>query len=874
MGEVYRARDTRLNRDVAVKVLPEIFASDPDRLARFRREAQLLASLNHPNIAAIYGLEESEQTTALVLELVDGSTLAERVVDGPIPLEEAVAIARAMADALEAAHERGVVHRDLKPANIKLTSDGKVKILDFGLAKLLDSGVATPAPVPSGSLSQSPTFTAPVHFHPGGQALTLAGSILGTAAYMSPEQAKGRPADRRADIWSFGCVLFEMLTGRAAFGGDTVTETIASVMHQEPAWNTLPASTPRPLEQILRRCLTKDAARRLRDIGDARFDLEDAADARHDIAPRNVGSMAVWSWIALAFAGGLGLAGAIAWMSLDGPPTVPTARWTVSLPEDAPIDLGGPWSSLAISRDGRSIGYVALTRQGRLLFVRRAEDFTPRAIGGTAGVWEAFFSPDGQWIGFIAADRLRRVAVTGGQPVTIAEAANYHSGMWADDGSIYMGGRAGLAKVLPDGQITELVKPEPNEGALTEPDLLPDGSLLFTIEPNDVTSFDDARLGILTPAGERRVILEGGAFARYSPTGHIVYARGGQIMAVRFDVQRLATVGEPVPVTAGGAFDVASGSAYFALSRNGVLVYVPGGPNVKQRSLAWIDRRGVLSPLPAPPRFYAEPSISQDGRQIAFTARAANDDVWTYDIAREAFTRLTFPRGNSQVPLWTPDGRRIVYGVDREGVRRLVWRPADGNGAEEPLTPAEYFQTPGSWSPDGTLLVYTQDRPETGSDLFIMPIDGDRRPVAFLSTPVNERWPVFSPDGRWIAYTSDETGQFEVFVAPYPGPGRRWQLSQDGGMRPAWRADGREIVYSTNGRLMSVAVESGTVLEAEPPREVVQLPPFSEYSAMSPDGTRFLVVYGGGDGTDRAARELHVVQNWFETLQRRAAGVP
>lgn len=861
MGEVYRGRDTRLNRDVALKVLPDIFASDPDRLARFKREAQLLASLNHPGIAAIYGLEGSDQTTALVLELVEGSTLAERLTQGAVSVDESLSIGRQLADALEAAHERGVIHRDLKPANIKFTVDGRVKVLDFGLAKLLDANAASAPRAAETNLPNSPTVTTP--------AMTSAGIILGTAGYMSPEQAKGRPVDKRTDIWSFGCVLFEMLTGRAAFGGETMTDIIAAVIHKEPPWETLSPAVPRQVQQLVRRCLAKDPARRLRDIGDARFELEESGPTDPTQVPHRSAATArvVWRWSVPALIVGAAAAGVIATL-LFRTPSAPAAvtRWSVVLPVDAPLSLRGPWASLSISRDGRTIAYIADTGTGRHLVVKRTDELTPRVIGGTTDAWESFFSPDGQWIGFIAADRLKKVAITGGQPALIADVPNFDSGVWADDGTIYLGGRAGLAKVSPDGQLTHLVKPADDEGALAGPDLLPDGSVLFTIEPNNVTSFDDARIGILTPAGDRRVLLEGGAYVRYSPSGHLIYARAGQIMAAPFDPRRL-TVGEPVAVVAGGSFDVASGSAYFALSRTGVLVYVPGGPMRKARSLVWLDRRGTLTPIPVPRRFYAEPSISPDGQQIAVTLRAANDDVWTYDIARNAFTRLTFPRGNNQVPIWTPDGRGVVYGLDRHGVRRLVRRAADGSGDEQPLTPAEYFQTPGSWSPDGKLLVYTHYRPETSGDLFLVPIGGDRPPVPFLATPVNERLPAFSPDGRWIAYTSDETGQFEVFVTPYPGPGRRWQVSQGGGVAPAWRSDGREIVYNNTERLMAVDVAAGSPFRAGPPRELAKLPPFTDYFAMARDGSRFLLVVA--DGEDRTARELKVVLNWTEELKQR-----
>jgi dipeptidyl aminopeptidase/acylaminoacyl peptidase len=420
--------------------------------------------------------------------------------------------------------------------------------------------------------------------------------------------------------------------------------------------------------------------------------------------------------------------------------------------------------------------------------------------------------------------------------------------------------------VSGDGHVTPLLRPEPNEGELTQPDLLPDGSILFTIEPNNVSSFDDARIAVLTPKGERRVVLEGGAYARYSPTGHLLYARGGEIMAVAFDTGRLSTSGQPSGVIAGGLFDPVAGVASFALSRTGTLVYAPGGPVLGERSIGWLDRRGVLTPIQAPRRQYAEPSISHDGLQIAFTIRAANDDIWTYDIVRNAFTRLTFPRGNSEVPIWSPDGRRVVYGVDRQGVRRLVSRSADGSGEEEPLTPAEYFQTPGSFSPDGKLLAYTQDRPDTGSDILMLPLEGERKPSAFLATPVHERTPAFSPDGKWIAYSSDATGQFEVFVTPYPGPGRKWQISQGGGVRPAWRRDGREIVYQNKDALMSVDVATtGTGLQFQTPHELLKRPS-GDYWSMTPDGSRFLVIYGAKQDS---GRELEVVTNWFEELKQR-----
>ncbi len=851
MGEVYRARDTKLGRDVALKILPLAFTTDAERVARFRREAQVLASLNHPQIGAIYGLEEAGGSQFLVLELVEGESLDKRVARGPIPISDAIPIAAQIAEALEAAHQKGIVHRDLKPANIAVTSGGAVKVLDFGLAKAVEPAASS---LPFDG-TRSPTMAM----------ISSVGTIVGTAAYMSPEQARGKTVDKRADIWAFGCVLYEMLTGRCAFSGETATDVIAAVVGQEPAWEALPAATPARIRRLLRRCLVKDPALRLRDAGDARLELDDRLDEQSLAAPaRRTENTAVRAIAAVV--AGVAIAGALGWMAARRSQVNagPITRWTLSLPADAPIDMNRPWLSVAISRDGRAIAYIAAAPNDGALVLRRADDLRPQTLAGTTPAWEAFFSPDGQWIGFLSADRLKKVAITGGQPVVIADAANYNCGVWADDGTIYLGGRAGLAKVRPDGTLTPILRPASNEAELSHPDVLPDGSLLFTIKPNDVTSFDDARIAVLTPKGERRILLEGGASARYSPTGHIVYVRAGQMMAVSFDASRLAVSGRPVVVMNDVAYDANTSVAFYALSRTGVLTYIPGGQLVRTRSMAWLDRQGNTTPITTERRTYAEVSVSPDERQLALTIRAANDDVWTYDLARGSFSRMTFPHGNSQVPVWSADGSRLVYALDREGVRSLVSRPLDSGGGEEPVTPAQFFQTPGSASRDGKLLAYEEDRPGTGSDIFVVPLEGRRTPVPFMATRVNERSPQFSPDGRWIAFESDETGRFEVFVAPYPGPGRKWQLSDGGGSLPGWRRDGREIVYRNGNQLMSVNVTNLTPFESSRPRPLVALPAHTTYFAMTPSAERFLVVYG--DGRDETAREMNVVLNWFTEL--------
>ena len=879
MGEVYRARDTALNRDVALKILPEPFAADAERLVRFTREAQLLASLNHPHIAHIYGLERQEgrdgpdgrgPLSFIVMELVDGEDLAARIARGPLPLDDALAIARQIAEALEAAHEQGIVHRDLKPANIKVRPDGTVKVLDFGLAKAVERAGPVGGVGGTGGLAvtNSPTLMSPL-------AMTGVGVILGTAAYMSPEQARGKAVDRRADIWAFGCILFEMLTGRRPFDGETISDVVAAVIHQEPPWSALPPETPARVRVLLKRCLEKDARQRLRDAGDARLEL-DAPERDLDVQPPSPavvnqprsGARAIGIAALLAAAA----ASALTWWWLARPvdrrPEV--SRFSVSLAADAPLDVRGPWSSVAISRDGRTIAYIGQVGKTRQLFIRRADEAAPQRVTGAIDPWEAFFSPDGQWLAFVDTDRLKKVALTGGQPQLIAEAANLNSGVWADDGSIYLGGRAGLVKVDQNGHSTTLAKPEPNEVETSSPDLLPGGALLFTVKPYDVTSFDDARIAVLTPNGQRHVLIEGGTNARYSPTGHLVYARGGDILAVAFDADRLSISGQPIPLERGGMLDTASGTAHFALSRNGTLVYAPGGPVAQERTLAWVDRGGSITPIHAPGRFYSEPRISPDGHQIAFDVRAANDDIWTYDIDRGTAARLTFTHGNNQAPIWSPDGSRIVYAVDRLGVRRLAWRPSDGSGSEELLTPAEYYQTAGSFSPDGKLLAYTEDRPETAGDIFLLPLEGARKPIPFLATPFDERRPAFSPDGRWITYESNETGRFEVFAMPYPGPGRKWQVSNGGGLRPTWSRDGTEIVYATDDmtRLMAVRVKStASTIDPGVPSELLNLLPLTEYFDVSPDGQRVLVVETGAART--VVRELNVILNWFETLKAR-----
>jgi Tol biopolymer transport system component len=858
MGEVYRATDTRLKREVAVKIIPSALAADPDRLARFQREAEVLASLNHPHIAAIYGVEESQGGRALVMELVEGDDLSQRIARGAIPIDEALPIAKQIAEALEAAHEQGIVHRDLKPANVKVRPDGSVKVLDFGLAKALE-----PTGPKSPNVSGSPTITTP--------AMTQMGMVLGTAAYMSPEQAKGRVADTRSDIWAFGCVLYEMLSGRRAFAGDDVSEVMASVIRSDPDWTALPPSTPSRLRELLQRCLQKDAKRRLRHIGDARIEIEETM-ARPD--PARVGARAPGGpYFAWAVATVFAALAAVGWWNAaratSSSPAPIVARFALALPSRAPMELEGPWPFLTISPDGRAIAFVAHLGSGaRLLYVRRIDGFDAQPLPGTDGAFSPFFSPDSQWIAFFANGKLKKVPAAGGTPRAIADAASDDNGSWSDDGTILVGGGTGISRLSPDGSHRELIsKLEAGETSHAFPHALPDGrTVLFTIQRGDMTSYDDGRIAVQTTGGPRRVVLEGGASGSYVPSGHIVYARGGSIMAVAFDPRRLAVIGQPAEVVQGGMFDQFSGAARFAVAGAGTLVYAPGGPvPIAELSLQWQDRRGAIQPIDAPRRFYADPHFSPDGRVIAFTVRAANDDVWAYDTTRQAFTRLTFTQGNNQWPVWSPDSERVTYRNDRDKTATLYSRRADGSGAEERLTTGSYEQTPGSWSSDGRVLAYTELRPGQGLNLAILSMDGGRTTRNLIDTPYNESNPMFSPDGHFIAYESDETGQREVFVSPFPGPGRKWQVSNGGGFSPQWTRRGQELLYRNGDRILTVTVTT-TPFQLTSPRELLVLPPRTTEFAAAPDGERLMLIHR--DGADLVAPQLHVVLNWLDELKR------
>jgi Tol biopolymer transport system component len=868
MGEVYRARDRKLNRDVALKVLPEHFALDAARLARFRREAQILASLNHPNIAAIYGLEESTSVGALVLELVEGPTLADRIAQGPLPISEALPVARQIAEALEAAHEHGIIHRDLKPANIKVRPDGTVKVLDFGLAKALGSAGSSHDASPSATITSPAMMTAP-------------GVVLGTAAYMSPEQARGKAVDKRADIWAFGCVLYEMLTGQRAFGGEDVAGTLARVVEREPDFDALSASIPARVGQALRVCLRKDPRQRVGDIRDVRLALEGAfetADA-HTGAPvhvppsRRVGLAGAWGIVA-----GGAIVGALMWFAIR-PPAPRVMRLTIAPTAASMLSISGFARDLAITPDGSRIVYVGAN--GTQLFMRALDALEPVAI--FTGIHEGpFVSPDGEWVGFCVPGALKKVAMTGGPAVTMVSLDGGSRGAtWARDGTvIFATGNVatGLQRVSAAGGTPEvLTRPDraQQESDHLWPEILPAGrGVLFTTTAL-TGGLDAAQVAVLDlQTGVRKVLIRGGSHAHYVPSGHLVYAAAGALRAVAFDPVRLETRGTPVPIVdqivttgAGGADAVVAG--------DGTLAYVSGGGGAvePQRTLVWVNRQGQETPIAAPPRAYVYPRIAPDGASIAVYSQDQELDIWRWDLARSTLTRLTLGGANDIHPAWTANGRRLIFSSERAGARNLFWQAADGTGAVERLTESPNQQNAVAVSPDGTRLIFTEADGKTRADVMQVELDGTHRATPLVQTPFSEQNGIISPGGRWLAYQADDSGQLEVYVRPFPDVnGGHWQVSTGGGTRPLWAPNGQELFYvSPAGALMRVGVERSPSWATTQPTRLIKEGYFTAPPAtagrtydISPDGQRFLLI----KPETATPPSIVVVQNWFEELKR------
>jgi eukaryotic-like serine/threonine-protein kinase len=884
MGEVYRARDTRLKRDVALKILPDSFATDPERLARFQREAEVLASLNHSRIAAIYGLEESDASPgsgqavrALVMELVEGPTLADRIAQGPIPVDDALSIARQIAEALEAAHEQGIIHRDLKPANIKVRPDGTVKVLDFGLAKALDpAGVAR-------DVSQSPTITSPA-------LMTGVGTLLGTAAYMSPEQAKGRRADRRSDIWAFGCVLYEMLTGKPAFGGDDVADTLAAVLRGEPDWSALPPSVSPTLRTYLRRCLSRDPAQRVHDVADMRLAIEGAFDVPLESLPSTPAvrtpalrrrRLLVYVAGAVALAAVASLLGSLTARRLSPPTPVSVVRLTATPLSADPILPTTTGLDIAVSPDGSRIAYVNVEQGSVALYVRRLDQLAAVQIQGLSGAAFPFFSADGESIGFFEGGFLKRVSASGGPAITItAINGTPYGGSWGSNGVIVFttSDSTGLMRVpATGGEPTELTKPGKGEDHAL-PEILPGGrAVLFTIRPQGSPISNGQIAALDLQSGAQKILVSGGGQARYAISGHLVYGFAGTLRAVGFDLGTLTVRGNPVPVV-DRVVTKASGPANFAISSNGLLVYESGDALSTERTLVWVNREGREEPLPAPKRSYTYPRISPDGRRIALDIRDQENDIWMWDVARQTLTRLTFDQGLNRGIAWTPDGRRLAFSAERDGAESVFWQAADGTGAPEVLTKPQPTrpQIPFSFSPDGARLIYG----EPGNppfDLYLLNLAPEPKATPLLPGPRNEHNAEISPDGRWLAYESDESGSAEVYVRPFPNVGDgRWQVSIDGGRRPAWARDGRELFYlKVDGTMIAVPIESGggrEGLAAGIPRTLFKGPYFMVNAGrtydVAADGRRFLMIKSAAPAGSSSAPQLVVVLNWGEELKR------
>ena len=887
MGEVYRARDDRLAREVAIKVLPASLADDPERIARFRREARVAASFNHPNIAAIYGFEEIDAAHFLVMELVDGRTLAERLRSGPMPIDETLSVVAQIADGLEAAHEKGVVHRDLKPSNVMLLPDGKAKILDFGLAKALD------AEPPVVNLDHSPTIS--THTTPG--------MVMGTVPYMSPEQARGRAVDRRTDIWSLGCVLYECLTGRRAFEGETATDVLAKILEREPSWEALPARTPARVRELVERCLEKDPRDRIRDSGDVRIELERARSAREWSSSGAVAAArpAPWRSRGQLLWGIAGLAVGIAVMAVTmrtffrppGAEQGARSRRASALPLQ--VDVTDPaiaahpaddHSSVAVSADGMTIAYLGKAPQTEgvawSICLRRADDVRAIRCVDSPDAFDPFFSPDGTWIGYSSLRGLYKVSLAGGAPTRLAERVSVGAtkgAAWTERGIVFSpAAKAGLMLVGASGGAVEtLTVPDVSKGEVSHrwPWALPDGRhVLFTVKKEGITSFDQGEIALLDlDTKSWKTLIRGGSFARYLPTGHIVYARDGVILAVPFDLRSEEVRGTPVTVLAGVMTEPGSGAAQFAVaSEAGALVFVPGGPDIQRNELVWLDRRGNVTPVGAPLEPYYSPFLSPDGTRVAATVFGATDTVVVYDLARGSSVRAKTV-GNCQLRGWYPDGRRLLFASDAEGggTMRLYETPADGSGTARRVG-ADDIDGVGAWifpAAGGVGIVYLAE-----DGLYLTRIEGEplrRRITDFGEVPA---YPSVSPDGRWIAYEALVSGVRDVYVRPFPTGEGRWQISRGGGLWARWSSRGDELIYRRDAGgeswLVSARISTtATGITAGPPKDLVKLPAdLTELDAVGVGGERFLKVRRVAP--QFAGDRVVEILNWFEQVQAKA----
>ncbi len=868
MGQVYRATDTHLKRTVAIKVLPEAMASDGERLARFQREAEVLARLNHPQIAQIYGLEKSDDAIALVMELVEGLTLEERIAQGPIAVDEAIPIAKQIAEALEAAHEQGIIHRDLKPANIKLRPDGSVKVLDFGLAKAIEQGAGIRQTATG--FDGAATITSP--------AMTQMGMILGTAAYMSPEQAKGRAVDRRADVWAFACVMYEMLTGRRAFAGDDVAEVLAAVIKSEPDWSLLPANVSPALRLHLQRALAKDPRTRVQAVGDLRlaiegaFDIPSAMPVQPGTRATPASALRLLAWAAAGLFVGIALTAGALNLQPDPPPGRIT-RFDIVPPPDLEHSLSSSYPDIAISPDGAQVVYAARYTSGQSLAVRHVDQLLSTRLKDVVGE-SPFMSPDGNWVGFVSNSRLRKVPVQGGASIDICDVPGTLRGAtWTQGDSIVFGSSntSGLWQVPAGGGEPNQVTTSSGESHIF-PEALPGNkAVLFTMWSG---SYDAARIAVLDVAtGVTRVLVQGGSYPKYVKTGHIVFATRGTLRAVAFDVQRLAVTSEPVTIL-DGVVAKPTGASDFAVADDGTLAYLAGGSLGDDSSLVWVDRQGHQEPLTGLSRQnYQTVRVSPKGTHLA-TDFGQPRDVWSYDVARGTAIRVTTDPGDDQYPTWSQAGDRIVFTSSRGGRPEIYSQSLDGSGTAEKM-----FARPDSfgriqaeaWSRDGRTLLITEAL--VGSTMSSVQLDGERRYTPATPNQFIEGAAAVSPDGHWMAYQSNRAGSIAVYVERYPERGSLQKVSRSGGFAARWASDGKELYYlSLDGRsLMAVPVSTGETLTVGTERKLFDGsfpssgPGVRPYDVM-PDGKRFVMIRQDSAGSE--SPRLIVVQHWTEELKR------
>ncbi len=873
MGEVYRARDTRLDRIVAIKVLPTHLADRSELRERFEREARTIASLNHPHICVLHDIGQQDGTDYLVMEFLEGETLAQRLMKGSLPLEQVLQYAIEISDALDKAHRKGVTHRDLKPGNIMLTKSG-TKLLDFGLAKLRQE--AAPANV---SLSDLPTANDP---------LTAEGAIVGTLQYMAPEQLEGKEADARTDIFAFGVVVYEMATGKRAFEGKSQASLIAAILEKEPpAMSSLQPMTPPALDRVVKRCLAKDADDRWQAARDLEVELKWIAESSSHAgtfvptaALKGIRTLGRQAFVLAV--GALLLVAAIASLVTrnlrSSPSPQPVTRTVINLPlgqQLAGLDNG---PAISFSPDGSHLVYVARQAAVQQLYLRAMDSVDAKSIPGTERATAPFFSPDGEWIGFFADGKIKKISVRGGAAVILSDAGYSGGASWSSRGMIAFSPTLNVTPLLqvPDagGAPQPLSRLDKGDVSHRWPEFLPGGkAVLFAAGPTAVT-FTNAQVAVLPlGAGQRQNLIQGAAQPRYAASGHLVYAQGGSLVAVPFDPQRLELTGAAVPVVEGVMQSPVTGAAQYSMSTTGSLAYVSGGIQATQLSLVWVNRNGAEQPLAAPRHAYFQPRLSPDGRRVAVGITESESQIWLYDLSRDTLTRFTFEGNYNPVAVWTPDGKRIAFESNKEGPPNIFWQLADGSGGSERLTASEYIRVPMSWSPDEKLLAFMEVNPTTKIDTWVLRM-GDRNAQPFLRTPFNEGAPQFSPDGRWLAYMSDESGPYEIYVQPYPGPGGKWQISTEGGTEPKWNPNGRELFYRSGDKMMAVDIATQPGFSAGKPRMLFegryQLSPVqSDDYDVSRDGQRFLMLKPIDQG-EGAPTQINVVLNWFEELKQKA----